>query len=143
MRALGRDHSHRGEELRLSRLQGPRRTRLRDQRAEVAPGRSSSTVRQAFGVGWSWSPVPSELGYAELRVHGVLGSSGYSRPPVPSPDGPPTRGSEHGAQPSQRRYPSALVLLRRAPDNPSRSGPLRAPRPRPRSPEPPPHPEVS
>ena len=42
---LGEYHSQRGEELRLSRLQGPRRTRLRDQRAEVAPGRSSSTVR--------------------------------------------------------------------------------------------------
>ena len=34
--------------------------------------RSSPTLRPAFGVGWSWSPVPSELGYAELRVHGVL-----------------------------------------------------------------------
>src|SRR5215211_9307356 len=66
MRALGRDHSHRGDELRLSRLQGPRRTRLRDQRAEVAPGRSSSTVRQAFAVGWSCPPVPS-LSWALLN----------------------------------------------------------------------------
>src|SRR5215207_1047578 len=39
MRAFGRDHSHRADKLPLSRLQGPRRTRLRDQRAEeVAPG---------------------------------------------------------------------------------------------------------
>src|SRR5215204_3768675 len=66
MRALGRDHSQRGDELRLSRLQGPRRTRLRDQRAEVAPGRSSSTVRQAFAVGWSCPPVPS-LSWALLN----------------------------------------------------------------------------
>src|SRR5215216_5215710 len=36
--------------------------------------RSSSTVRQAFGVGWSWSPAPSEPGYAELRHNGVLRS---------------------------------------------------------------------
>src|SRR5215207_2491102 len=76
MRALGRDHSYRADELRLSRLQGPRRTRLRDQRAqEVVLGRSSSTVRQAFGAGWSCPPVPSELGYAELRLHAVLRSS--------------------------------------------------------------------
>src|SRR5829696_7638786 len=38
MRALGRDHWQRADELPLSRLQGPRRTHLRDQRAEVAPG---------------------------------------------------------------------------------------------------------
>src|SRR5215211_5496446 len=38
MRAFGRDHWQRADELPLSRLQGPRRTRLRDQRAEVAPG---------------------------------------------------------------------------------------------------------
>src|SRR5829696_6873829 len=75
MRAFGRDHSQRADKLRLSRLQGPRRTRLRDQRAEVAWGRSSSTVRQAYAVGWSCPPEPSELGFAELRVHGVLRSS--------------------------------------------------------------------
>src|SRR5215208_7658196 len=76
MRAFGGDYSHRADELRLSRLQGPRRTHLRDQRAqEVAWGRWSSTVLQAFGVGWSCPPVPSELDYAELRIHGVLRSS--------------------------------------------------------------------
>src|SRR5829696_2834949 len=51
MRALGRDHSQRGDKLRLSRLQGPRRTRLRDQRAEVAPGlvRARRSARR-----WLW-----------------------------------------------------------------------------------------
>src|SRR5215207_1918201 len=58
-------------------------------------------------------------------------------PPVLSARGPPTLGSGHGAQPSQRRCPSALVSLRRAPYCPSRSVPPRVPRPRPRSPEPP------
>src|SRR5688572_7550655 len=73
MRAFGRDHSHRADKLCLSRLQGPRRTRLRDQRAEeLAPGSSSSTVgqplavRQAFAVGWSCPPVPS-LSWAMLN----------------------------------------------------------------------------
>src|SRR5215203_448867 len=67
MRAFGRDHSHRADKLRLSRLQGPRRTRLRDQRAEeLAPGSSSSTVCQAFAVGWSCPPVPS-LSWAMLN----------------------------------------------------------------------------
>src|SRR5215218_6434972 len=64
MRAFGRDHSHRGDELRLSRLQGPRRTRLRDQRAEVAPG----LVRELDGpLGWG-----SDLPLAPLftLVHG-------------------------------------------------------------------------
>src|SRR5215211_3508938 len=54
MRAFGRDHSHRGEELRLSRLQGPRRTRLRDKRAEeVAPGlvRARRSARLWLWVG--------------------------------------------------------------------------------------------
>src|SRR5919112_6865009 len=61
-----------------------------------------------------------------------------STPPVLSPDGPPKLGSGHGAQPSQRRCPSALVSLPRAPYCPSRSGPHLCPRPKPRSPEPPP-----
>src|SRR5215217_5672915 len=69
----------------------------------------------------------------ELPLYAVLGSMGYSTPSVLSPDGPPTLGSGHGAQPSQRRCPSALVSLRRDPYCPSRSGPLGAPRPRPRS----------
>src|SRR5918997_973336 len=67
-----------------------------------------------------------------FRKFGLL-----STPPVLSPDGPPTLGSGHGAQPSQRRCPSALGALRRVPDCPSRSGPLPARRPRPRSPDPP------
>src|SRR5918911_3423440 len=74
----------------------------------------------------------------ELRVDGVLGRSGYSRPPVLSPDGPPTRGSGHASQPSQRRCLSALVSLPLAPYCLSRSGQLGAPRPKPRSPRPPP-----
>jgi hypothetical protein len=78
------------------------------------------------------------IGFCEVRHNGVLGSSGYSTPPVLSPDGPPTLGNGHGALPSQRRCPSALVSLRRVPDCRSRSGPRRAPRPRPRSPDPPP-----
>jgi hypothetical protein len=84
--------------------------------------------------------VPTSFGserFYELRHYGVLRSSGYSTPPVPSWDGPPKLGSGHGAQPSQRRCPSALVSLRRAPDNPSRSDPLGSPPPRPRSPDPP------
>src|SRR5829696_2286966 len=81
MRAFGRDHSHRGEELRLSRLQGPRRTRLRDQRAEeVAPGlvRARRSARRSLWVGaallcrLSWvmlnfaMPEFSEVGRAAL-----------------------------------------------------------------------------
>src|SRR5215212_3476725 len=63
----------------------------------------------------------------ELPLYAVLGSMGYSTPPVLSPDEPPTLGSGHGAQPSQRRCPSALVSLPRDPYCPSRSGPLGAP----------------
>src|SRR5215216_6394302 len=53
MRALGRDHWQRADELPLSRLQGPRRTRLRDQRAEVAPGlvRARRSARRWLWVG--------------------------------------------------------------------------------------------
>src|SRR5215208_5567143 len=76
--------------------------------------------------------------FCELRRDGVLRSSGYSTPPVLSPDGPPTLGSGHGAQPSLIRCPSALGALPRVPYCPSRSGPPRAPRPKPRSPDPPP-----
>src|SRR5215216_6249774 len=57
MRALGRDHSQRADELRLSRLQGPRRTRLRDQRAEVAPG--LVRTRRSARLGQRPSPCAS------------------------------------------------------------------------------------
>jgi hypothetical protein len=87
-----------------------------------------------------------EVEFCELRLLGLLGSSHtrvsakfglLSTLPVVSAHGPPTLGSGHGAQPSQRRCPSALVSLHRAPYCPSRSVPPRVPRPRPRSPEPP------
>src|SRR5215211_8208222 len=84
----------------------------------------------------SYSPNRVEGSFCEVPLYGVLGSSGYSTPPVRSPDGPPTLGSGHGAQPSPIRCPSALVALLLAPYCPSRSGPPRAPRPRPRSPGP-------
>src|SRR5215213_7066234 len=77
-----------------------------------------------------YSPKCLEVEFCEveLPLYRFLGSSGYSTPPVPSPDGPPTLGSGHAAQPSQRRCPSALVSFRRAPDCPSRSGPRLCPR---------------
>jgi hypothetical protein len=82
----------------------------------TSPSRNSANF--AF---WGFSEV-------QLPLYGVLGSSAYSTPPVPSLDGPPKRGSGHGAQPSPIRYPSALVLLPRAPYCPSRSGPHLFPR---------------
>src|SRR5215218_4643094 len=97
-----------------------------------------TTPRKQASFGYSPKLVIVEFSEVGLPHYGVLRSSGYSRPPVLSPDGPPTRGSGHGAQLSPIRCPSALVSLPRAPYSPSRSGPPRAPRPRPRSPGPPP-----
>src|ERR687890_1520889 len=51
MRAFGGDHSHRGYELRLSRLQGPRRTRLRDQRAQEEVGLGLVRARRSARLG--------------------------------------------------------------------------------------------
>jgi Transposase DDE domain len=66
--------------------------------------------------------------FCEVRHDGRLRSSGYSTPPVPSPDGPPKLGSAHGAQPSPRRCPSALASLPRVPYCPSLSSPNLRPR---------------
>src|SRR5215212_7325669 len=73
MRAFGGDHSHRGYELPLSPLQGPRRTRLRDQRAEEVasvlllalshPSVRGETVWKIVGrvgSGASWSSKTSK-----------------------------------------------------------------------------------
>src|SRR5215204_5114593 len=75
-----------------------------------------------------YSPECVEDEFCELRRDGVLRSWGYFTRPVPSPDGPPTRGSGHGALPSPIRCPSALGALRRVPYCPSRPGPHLSPR---------------
>src|ERR687896_388500 len=84
---------------------------------------------------WAVGEARSRALFTRVRGREVLRTSCERRsrkfgllstPPVLSPGGPPTLGSGHGAQPSQRRCPSALGALLRVPDCPSRSGPLPA-----------------
>src|SRR5918995_1493845 len=115
MRAFGRDHSHRKDELRLSRLQGPRRTRLRDQRAEeLAPGlvraRRSASRWLSVGAALLCRLCASELNFGELRY----GEVRYS----PEPNGPGTPASkqeERTAQLKGKRMnedrPNAVTLI--------------------------------
>jgi hypothetical protein len=50
----------------------------------------------AVAVAWFWTDTSAAQSSAsELPLYAVLGSSGYSRPPVLSLDGPPTQGSGH------------------------------------------------
>src|SRR5215213_10939694 len=93
-------------------VHGPTAGLIDSKKGDDRPARRPSIGLQRSGLpSCCYSPECVESKFCELHVNGVLGSTGYSRPPVPSPDGPPTRGSGLGPQPSLRRYPSALVLL--------------------------------